>query len=146
MIGHARAFMREWAVLAAVVGVLFASDARLTHLTSCIFAKALPNLRLDCAPGELCSSIDTGNASWADKTCFDLGMCGCCSHSPPRHSDEPDMRMASEPSPLKVKIGLEPASFAKSISPAASPHLARFLAAGPDAHAPVVLLCNHLRF
>jgi hypothetical protein len=143
---HARTLMREWTVLAAVFGVLFASDARLTHLTSCIFVKALPTLRLDCAPGELCCSTDTSDASLADKTCFDLGMCGCCSHSPPRHSSEPDMRMASEPVPLKVVSGLEPASFAMLINPAASLHPARFLTAGPDANAPVVLLCNHLRF
>jgi hypothetical protein len=54
--------------------------------------------------------------------------------------------MASEPIPVKVAIGLDPASFATSISPPASSHPARFLTAGLDANAPLILLCNHLRF
>jgi hypothetical protein len=128
--------------VAVVVALMFASDPVMAHRAFCSLPSRLAELTPDCTPGELCCIGDTATS----QACFAFDSCGCCSHAPPRHSSEPDVRMTSEPVPLKVEIGLAPASFEMSLNPPTLSHSALVLASVIDANVSHILLCNHLRF
>jgi hypothetical protein len=146
MLSQARTTLNRWTALAAVLAVLFASDARMMHRAFCSLPSSASDQTPDCTPRELCCIGDNETSPSTSEACFAFGSCGCCSHAPPRHSSEPDVRMTSEPVPLKVEIGLASGSFGMLLNLSALSHPALVFTPGTDANASHILLCNHLRF
>ena len=139
-----RTIRGRWTAFAAVVAVLFASDARLSHFSTCTESPGLSDFRASCKSSEFCCPYGPSLSASETPTCFVLDSCDCRAHTTPPHQGEQYRRSPVDRNPLKVQFDLGLAWDLPSIDP---PSLATRLARpvpGPFSDAFRVLRCHHL--